>query len=364
MIEVFHKKSVAALYGLMLTSVMLTACSSDDADITTSMNDTPWDGRIVLSSNLTDVTRGTSVTHTTQGSNTVFAAGMNVDLFLSENGANTPTYEGEAYYLKTTTPSGNGANGIGNFSFYANSGRTGGAITKYWPASGNGLYFYAYYPAGAITGPVISTTTTLQTFTCAADQGADNGSLGSDLMFGVPSANPIGTDAANPIARPTGLTMAANAVNLNFTHCLSKVVVIIRGDGNGLAVDDAQLTGAKVELGNADMYNQASVVPNTGAATATGSANQTFTVKATTNTSLTNYCIIPPQLLTGKTIKVTLADGGSKTYTIPQNASLNVTATAGKVYTYTITVGLYSMSVSSTITDWSADVDVAETIYI
>lgn len=356
MIQVFHKKSVAALCGMMLASVMLTACSSDDTDTKVSLNDTPWDGRIVLSSNLTDVTRGTSVTHTTQGSNTVFAAGMNVDLFLSENGANTPTYEGEAYYLKSTAPSGDGANGVGNFNFYANNTRTGDAITKYWPASGNGLYFYAYYPAGAITGPVVSTTTTPQTFTCAADQGAADGSLGSDLMFGVPSTNPV--------ARPTGLLMAANAVNLNFTHSLSKVVVIIQGDGNGLAVDDAQLTGAKVELGNENMYNQVSVVPNTGAATATGSDNQTFTVKATTNTSLTNYCIIPPQLLTGKTIKVTLVDGGSKTYTIPQNASVDVTATAGKVYTYTITVGLYSMSVSSTITDWSADVVVAETIYI
>ena len=356
MIHKLHQKSVAALCGVLLVSAMLNACSSDDADTTTSMNNTPWDGRIVLSSNLTDVTRGTTLTYTTQGSNTVFAAGLNVDLFISEDGANTPIYEGEAYYLKSTTPSGDGVNGIGNFSFYANSGRTGDAITKYWPASGNGLYFYAYYPTGAITGKVVSTTTTLQTFTCAADQGADNGSLGSDLMFGVPSANPI--------ARPTGLTMAANAVNLNFTHCLSKVVVIIQGDGNGLAADDAQLAGAKVELGNSNMYNQASVVPNTGIATATGSANQTFTVKATTNTSLTNYCIIPPQLLTGKTIKVTLANGGSKTYTIPQNASADVVATAGKVYTYTITVGLYSMNVSSTITDWTEGVSDSGTIYI
>jgi hypothetical protein len=77
------------------------------------------------------------------------------------------------------------------------------------------------------------------------------------------------------------------------------------------------------------------------------------------NTALTNYCIIPPQTLTGKTIKVTLANGGEKTYTIP-----TMTAQAGRKYTFTITVGLYSLSVTSTITDWTTGATDSGTILI
>lgn len=348
--QVCQIKSLAALCGMALAAMMLNACSSDDQDATTAWNDSQWDGRIVLSSNVNDITRATSEVPVTQGSNLVFPSGTDVDLFISENGSNTPTYTGAVNYLQATTPTGSGASGVGNFSFFSNAGRSS-SVTRYWPASGNGLYFYAYYPADAITGTVTSTTTTPQAFECGTSQGGADDAKAYDLMFGVPTANPV--------ARPTGNTMAAAAVNLNFTHCLSKVEVTIQGDGNGIAAADAQLTGATVELGNANMYNRANVVPSTGVATATGTANQTFTVKAAGNTALTNYCIIPPQELTGKTIKVTLADGGVKTYTIP-----TVTAQAGRKYTFTITVGLYSLSVTSTVTDWATGLNDSATIFI
>ncbi len=346
MIQNHHMKNLAALCGVALVSMVFYACSSDDT--ATTPTDAPWDGRIVLSSNLSDnITRATTELPVVQGTGKTFPVGTNVDLFLSEpTNDNTPSYTGAVNYLQATAGTGN----VGNFSFFSDQARNTG-VTRYWPASGNGLYFYAYYPAGAITGPVTSSTTTPQTFTCTADQGAADGALTSDLLFGVP--------ASNPVDRPTGNTLAATAVNLNFTHCLSKVVIIIQGDGNGLAVADAQLTGATVALGNADMQNQASVVPSTGVATGTGTANATFTVKAAGNTALTNYCIIPPQVLTGKTITVTLANGGSKTYEIP-----TLTAAAGTVYTFTITVGLKSLSVTSTIADWTAGVSTNGSINI
>lgn len=348
--QVYQIKSLAALCGVALVSMMLHACSSDDQDATTAFNDSQWDGRIVLSSNVNDITRATSEVPVTQGSNLVFPSGTDVDLFISEYGANTPTYTGAVNYLQATTPTGSGTSGVGNFSFFSNAGRTA-SVTRYWPASGNGLFFYAYYPANAISGTVTSATTTPQTFDCGTSQGGADDAMLYDLMFGAPTTNPV--------ARPTGNTMAAAAVNLNFTHCMSKVEVTIQGDGYGIAAADDQLKGATVELGNANMYNRANVVPSTGVATATGTANNTFTVKAAGNTALTNYCIIPPQELTGRTIKVTLANGGVKTYTIP-----TMTAQAGRKYTFTITVGLYSLSVTSTITDWTTGATDSGTIYI
>ena len=266
--QVYQIKSLAALCGVALVSMMLHACSSDDQDATTAFNDSQWDGRILLSSNVNDITRATSEVPVTQGSNQVFPSGTDVDLFISENGANTHTYTGEVNYLQATTPTGSGTSGVGNFNFFSNAGRTA-SVTRYWPASGNGLYFYAYYPSNKITGTVTNTTITPQTFECGTSQG--------------------GAEIAN------GWLLDSNA----------------------------------------------------------------FTVKAAGNTELTNYCIIPPQLLTGKTIKVTLANGGEKTYTIPA-----MTAQAGRKYTFTITVGLYSLSVTSTITDWTTGDSGSGTIYI
>lgn len=345
---------------MLLAMPLFTACSQDEAAEGNVANGTDRIP-IVINSNLASqvdaiATRGTATTDVvTPGTNTVLATGLDVDLFISEYGANSPAkYNGEAYYLKTTAPTGSGASATGNFDWFASTAtRTAGTptITKYWPATGNGLYFFAYYPAGAITGPILNTTTTTQQFVVATAQGGANGSLACDLMLGVPSANPIGTAAANPIER----SGAANAVNLQFKHLLSKVVVVIQGDGTSLAAADEELTDATVTLGP-NMYNRVNVTPNTGAVAVTGSANATFTLKSTGAegvSDLTNYCIIPPQTLTGKTISVQLKSKGTANYTIPQYLGNNVTAEAGKVYKYTITIGLNTLSrVTLTVDDW------------
>ena len=336
----------------LLVLPILVACSSDDTNVA---YDTPREQPITISSNLTEavLTRGTTEAYTQQGDNKVFTAGLSVDLFISEDGGNTPVYEGEVNYLKTTAPTGSGAAGVGNFSWYNNSGRTGDAITKYWPSSGNGLNFLAYYPANAIAGPILSSTDTPQTFTCATDQGAADGALTNDLMFGAPATNPV------PRAN------AADPVTLAFKHCLSKVVVSIDKDGTSLT-DDNELTGATITLGNSDMYNQADITPNTGAASTTGSADRTFTLKAAGNTGLTNYCIIPPQTLTGKTITITLAGGAVATYVIPQfdpgTGVVDVITEPGKVYIYTFTLGLTTAAANMTITDWDEGLNQGDNI--
>lgn len=376
----FKHISLAAAV-LTLSAAALTACDFTETE------EQPWDGRIILCSDLgsieageTQQTRATTAPHiTTQGSNTVFAEGKYVDIFISErtNISSEVLYKGERYYLKTTAPSGTSASGVGNFQFVtAQNGST--SVIKYWPASGNDLYFYAYYPTGQLklngeSDYITSTTATKRTFTCAADQGAAGAAELNDLMFGVPSAYPIGTAKTNPIPRPTGKEKANHFINLNFKHCLSKVVVILKGDGYGLTdagVDQFnvnQLTQAVVTLGTDNsMFLQASVTPNSGEATnKTDGTKGIFTLKSKTEPSLENYCIIPPgQTLTGKKIKIVTTSGGSIEYEIPKNGNATVTAQAGKTYTYTVTIGLFEVSVTSTISDWTQDASGSGTLII
>lgn len=356
---------------MLSAMLLLAACSTDDG---TAGNGNDEQLPIVLQSSVPGTMRATTESHvTTQGNNQVLASGQNVDLFLDEDvvAGTTPTYTGQKFYLKTTAPSGADDAGVGNFTFYTDEARTS-VVTRYWPPSGNGLYFYAYYPAGAISAPVAHTTTVTQTFTVSVAQGAASGSLAYDLLFGVPNANPIGTAATNPVARPTALTRAGSEVNLNFRHCMSKVVVNIQGDGYGIGNGTAggpatgsnahkngydqygrdQFTNATITLGS-DVYLQASVTPNSGVATAKADGTTgTVTLKnsGVANTTHSYYCILPPvQNITGKTLTLTLTDGGAKTYTIPTTEQL----VAGKAYIYTITVGLYEIHVTATVGDWT-----------
>lgn len=360
------KKTILALLAATMLTGAVTSCSGDEGPDGNNVNDHRLPITLSYSVAGEALMRSTTDTHiTTQGSNQVFTAGQEIDLFIDEalTPGTTATYQGEVRYLKSTAPDGAGAVGKGNFETYSDVGRSS-EVTLYWPASGNGLYFYAYYPKGAMTGPVKSTTTTPQTFTVSASQGTATASMPYDLMFGEPNGRPIGTATSNPVPRPTDNQRAAAAVNLNFKHCLSKVVVTIQGDGYGIAVDgtDAndptknQLTGALVTLGNNDICLQADVVPNSGVATAkTSGTKGTVTLKsdAAGNTSLTNYCILPPgQTLTGKTINVKLTDSGVKSFTVPQYNSSDVVLEAGKEYVYTVTVGLYEVSVTATVQEW------------
>ena len=151
-----------------------------------------------------------------------------------------------------------------------------------------------------------------------------------------------------------------------------EIMAVLKGDGYGLTeagVDQYgvnQFDEATVTLGTAttdELYLQANVTPNSGAATAkTDGTKGVYSIKASTEASLTNYCILPPQMLTGKKINLTLKNGGTKSFTIPQEDTdadstpdTDVTAEPGKVYTYTVTVGLYSISVTATVGDWTEE---------
>ena len=349
------------LFVTALAALALSACSQDETPEVTS-----WNGEISVRASLAGLdaaTRSSQYTGymvKTEGETPqwFFKQGIDVDLFLDEPtiDGKTKTYNNTLCYLQTT-------DNAGAFSFY-NVGNAlpytrnteAGAIPKYWPASGNGLYFYAWYPKNKVT-----TLASNGSMVLTADQGTAAASDDLDLLFGKPQAQSEG----HPVARPTGATMNAATTPLIFTHSLSKVTVVLQGDGHGLAASDAQLTGATVTVGS-DFSPSVSINPRTGVCTKSETANQTFTLKAAGNTALTNWAVVAPgEQLNGKTITITLAHGGVKQYVIPQNNSQNVMTEAGKEYKYTITLGLYEIKVTNTITDWQNGATVApDPLYI
>ena len=328
-----------------LAAVAFTSCSQDESTPTEVIKN----GEIIVRANLAGLesaTRSSQHTGYMNAEGTNFKNDMNVDLFLEETGAGTPTYYATSpYFLKSGSTAG-------SFSFYTTAARET-TTHKYWPASGNQLSFYAWYPAGVVSDATVAEANYPE-LTLTANQGTAEASNGLDLLFGKP--------AVNPVTRPAEATVTA----LTFTHSLSKLTVVLQGDGAGLAADDDQLKGATVTVGST-FSPKVKIAPKTGVCAKTGTANQTFTLKAAGNSALTNWAVVAPgETLTGKTITITLANGGVKTYTIPagdQNA--DVSTVAGKEYKYTIKLGLYEIQVSSQITPWGEGATVAPgTLYI
>jgi len=401
---------------MALLVLLLVACSSEQegAGITPGEADAAGQ-EIILTAAASDALYATTRSTTadegtvlaTQGDNHIFAAGQNVDLFIFEEaqaGHRDIIYDGSLHYLKTTAGDGTGSAGHGGLLFYGNAARTGAAVPKYWPASGNRLSFYGYHPAGILTGvgvtQITTASTTPVTVTIPADQGAADGSSAHNLMFGEPTYHPIdATAAANPVSRPDHVGKNGPAVNLNFTHCLSKIVVRIKGDGqtigngvtgpnthyaqdgysdsgekrNGFNAESMDLfAAAAITLGAADMKNEYSLVLTSGTATASG-GTVTYRVKNADCAKSTEdadgyqpyWCVIAPgQQLSGRKLTLRLggaAEGSAYELTLPQIAASDYNAEAGRCYTYSVVVGLRDIRITGAVTDWTDQTPIAAT---
>ena len=375
-------------------AVVVAACSADSTPQAVVPGTTDADGRIPivvnaavggaatrsLSANDPSVVGNTDAFITEQGSNKVFKSGQKVDLFIYEkDGVASSDYHGQLQYLKTGDPAGDLAAGHGTFTFHSDDARTSAAVTRYWPSSGKALNFYAYYPADfmATAGVTSVTSSSAETsaITIPYDQGNADVSKAHDLLFGAPNYRPINSQgASNPVAYPKNST---SAVNLNFKHCLSKIVIRIKGDGATLK-NDHEHNGE--DLDGTDRFNTATITlgpglqhqytlqPTTGVATATGETG-TYNVKNSgveaandTDNHQSYYIIVPPgQQLDGKTITLKLGPdkhdtpGPTEEFEIPTIGSpgAHYSTEAGKVYTYSLVVSLHMiMSVTATIKDW------------
>ena len=296
-------------------TLVLASCGSDDHEVIDT-----WNGEIRLHSGVEtqQLTRGIG----TDLQGTQIADGNHVGFFIND----AVTDGAVSTDLDYT------ANGTGGFN--------GTAV--YYPQSGNSVNIYAYAPWK--TGLTLDGT---YAFSVQTDQSADAGYLASDLLWGQPMKLQAGSttdyESANPVAR------SKNAVNVSFTHLLSKIeVTLIPGDG--LTANDFK--GATLKILN--VLPGTNLTLNSGTISA-ASGNATDITAATYSsdvTALTAAAIIVPQPIASeaKFLQVHLTTGGDLFYTLPSDAAL--TLESGKIYKYEITVKLTGLTVTSGISPW------------
>ena len=280
-----------------IAALALTACSNDD-EIKVG-----GDNAILLTSSL-------NVAETRAATNiqtSAFDAGETVDVYITENnGGNNPTTYPQPIEYSTAA---------------------GGALTVgtqyYYPTSGNGVNIYALYPATAATGEL---------FTIKEDQSADDNYKASDLMYGKPATN-------NPVSP------SANAVDIQFSHLLSKVTINLIAGANVTSLD-----GAKVELLGVKPSTTLTAGINGHSITAASGDATPITVMTATETVTSGSAIIVPQTLPEMFLQVTL-DGATLTGKLDSGTPV---LTAGNAYTYNITVNMRggALEIEGSITPW------------
>lgn len=299
-----------AKFMIMIAAAAMTlaACSNDDE----SDN---WAGEIRLSSGLTVQQTGTRAATGIQS--TQFASGEKIDVFISENTTRTATTTYAQPLVYTAGGSGTMNPPTGN--------------QPYFPTSGNGVNIYAYYPSEKVT----DITATNVSFSVAEDQSGETNYKASDLMYGKP--------ANNPVAR------TSSDIALTFKHLLSKVTITLESGAGSPGLD-----GAVVKL--KAVKPSTTLNPSTGAISEAGGDAKNITVMTASGTALSGSAVVVPQTLETSFIEVTLANGGVLTSKDLKDGSSNtisnVELTGGNEYTYTITVNLTELKVTSTIAEW------------
>lgn len=281
-----------------IAALALTACSNDD-EIKVG-----GDNAILLTSSL-------NVAETRAATNiqtSAFDAGETVDVYITENEPGTNETHYNQPILATT--------------------KTGGALDLqdgpyYYPTSGNGVNIYALYPATAATGKL---------FTIAENQSTDANYKASDLMYGKPVV-------ANPVSP------SANAVNIKFSHLLSKVTINLKPGANVTSLNGAEvkLLGVKPSTTLTADINGYSITAASGDATP-------ITVMTATETVTSGSAIIVPQTLPEMFLQVTLG-GATLTGKLDSGAP---ELTPGNEYTYNITVNMRggALEIEGSITPW------------
>lgn len=282
-----------------IAALALTACSNDD-EIKVG-----GDNAILLTSSL-DVAETRAATNI---QTSAFDAGETVDVYITENEPGTNETHYNQPILATT--------------------KTGGALDLqdgpyYYPTSGNGVNIYALYPATAATGEL---------FTIKEDQSTDANYKASDLMYGKPATN-------NPVSP------SANAVDIQFSHLLSKVTINLIAGANVTSLD-----GAKVELLGVKPSTTLTAGINGHSITAASGDATPITVMTATETVTSGSAIIVPQTLPEMFLQVTL-DGATLTGKLASGAP---ELTAGNAYTYNITVNMRggALEIEGSITPWT-----------
>lgn len=317
------KDKILFINSIAMLSI-LTACNTDERILEYPKLERD---KILLSTGVGELNKTRATSDDTNMQDTQFTTGEKVDIWIFEsNNAGTGVNASA-----TTTYGTNGK------TTYTASGNGGFSETQsnYWPSSGEKVFIYGFYPTNVVSDP----TATSVAFSIEADQSGTTDWTNyrkSDLMVGVP--------AANPVAR------TEEAVPITFTHKLSKVNVILVA-GVGLEAND--LVGATIKLHNVN--TSVNLNPSSGAIANEGTPGTVTVWKVASSTDLRGSAIVVPtnSISSNDFISVTLSEakgGGTLTYSAP-SAGISILSTYE--YNYTVTVNLTGLSVSTTINNWN-----------
>lgn len=249
-----------------------------------------------------------------------FAPDQHVALYIIDHARSaTAAYQGDLHTM--TTAEGD----VLCFDFGSNC---------YWPGNSS-VDFYAWYPykAGGPFDAKKSSDTTV--FPVSTDQRTEASYAACDLMCA----------KTENVSRPA---VAGTRINMNFTHALSQVIVVLQSTNDQLTasqLETAQITLDGTEL--APLYMDANVDIDAG--TATALTTGTIATQVQLGTGITTFAVLPPgQSLTGKAIHFTLDGIATKSYNITSIGELQ----AGKKYTITLNLTLSTFNVTETVVDW------------
>ena len=278
------------LYTVAAT-LTLTACSSTEENT---------NGELRTPINLTYSTLTVAETR----------AGAAIDL----NDANITS--GRTVTVKVTPNSGATGGSTGDFVYTAGDA---GAMTApdtppYYPSAGT-VKLTAWHPSDAAAS-----------FTIETDQSTNDAFNASDLMY------------SNNL---TAVSRTANAVEMQFTHKLAKLVVNITA-GTGVTT----ITGVKVK----NVKPTVSFDSTTGeVGAASGTATDIILFKEGTSGAASGAIVFPSQSLSGALLDIE-TDQGTATYAL----AAAKTYEAGKRYALALTVNRAAVGTTNTIS-WAAD---------
>lgn len=202
----------------------------------------------------------------------------------------------------------------------------------YWPADPAAtVSLYALYPQ--------TVTKEATTFTVKYDQTSDADYKASDLMWGGDHTNHAAMVAA----------YSGDVLNIPFKHKMAKLVVNAATDGSvsNVVVTGITVKGLKRCIGFTPTSGQLGALSDAGdVAMSNGGA-----------------CLLPPQAIAANTtfIEVAVTIDGNPATAVYKTGTSGLTMNEGHQYTLNIEIGLQSLALTSTITDWSG-VDAQQTI--
>jgi len=213
-----------------------------------------------------------------------------------------------------------------------NSGATGGSTGDFVYTAGDAGAMTApdtppYYPsAGTVKLTAWHPSDAAASFTIETDQSTNGAFNASDLMY------------SNNL---TAVSRTANAVEMQFTHKLAKLVVNITA-GTGVTT----ITGVKVK----NVKPTVSFDSTTGeVGAASGTATDIILFKEGTSGAASGAIVFPSQSLSGALLDIE-TDQGTATYAL----AAAKTYEAGKRYALALTVNRAAVGTTNTIT-WAAD---------